>query len=403
MHAVPLSLYIHLPWCIRKCPYCDFNSHATEQAAFPEQDYIAALIRDLDFDLPRIQGREIHSIFIGGGTPSLFSPQALQSLLEAILSRLTLVANAEITLEANPGTVEAARFEAYRQIGINRLSIGIQSFNDQMLQRLGRIHNAATAREAITIAQAAGFERINIDLMYGLPQQTQEQAMADLLQGIEAATTHLSWYQLTIEPNTVFYKHPPSVPEEELIWTMQQSGQHLLAVSGFQQYEISAYAKPEQQCRHNLNYWQFGDYLGLGAGAHGKLSDTNTDSITRFVRHRLPDRYMQLAGHAGVISESRMLTREDRVLEFMMNALRLTNGFEHRQFTERTGLSLDTILPALELATHKGWLQTQANRTRPTTSGLDFLNDLLQCFMLESGAAVNPGSSQDRHADSLKL
>ncbi len=387
----PLSLYIHLPWCIKKCPYCDFNSHATDNAPFPEQAYIEALIRDLDFDLAKVQHREIRSIFIGGGTPSLFSAASLQILLSAIRSRLQLAADIEITLEANPGTVEARRFHAYRELGINRLSIGIQSFDDQMLTRLGRIHDAATATEAIRIAKSSGFERINIDLMYGLPQQTLTQAMDDLGQGIEHATAHLSWYQLTIEPNTVFYKNPPAVPGDDLVWDIQQSGQHKLSSAGFHQYEISAYAKHAQQCRHNLNYWSFGDYLGLGAGAHGKLTDPVAGVISRFVRHRLPERYMQLAGRAEVISETRPLQQPDLILEFMMNALRLTDGFEHRLFSDRTGLPLEMIAVQLDAARTRGWLQTSNETTRPTVAGLNYLNDLLQCFMTDTSIPADPG------------
>jgi putative oxygen-independent coproporphyrinogen III oxidase len=380
----PLSLYVHLPWCIKKCPYCDFNSHATDNSSFPEQAYIAALIRDLDQEVPKVQGRKIHSIFIGGGTPSLFSAASLQTLLAAIRDRLSLAADIEITLEANPGTIEAARFEAYRDIGINRLSIGVQSFNDQMLVRLGRIHDAARAVDAIRIARSAGFELINIDLMYGLPGQSLAQALDDLNQGIEQATVHLSWYQLTIEPNTVFYKNPPVVPEEDQIWDIQQAGQQSLATAGLHQYEISAYSNPDKQCRHNLNYWQFGDYVGIGAGAHGKLTDPGVDGIFRYVRHRLPDRYIELAGLANVITETRQLHPADLILEYMMNALRLNDGFEHRDFSARTGLSLAVIRDQLEAAHTAGWLVTRDATTRPTPAGRNFLNDLLHCFMNDS-------------------
>lgn len=380
---IPLSLYIHLPWCIRKCPYCDFNSHATEHASFPEQAYIAALIRDLDYDLPRVQGRQIHSIFIGGGTPSLFSAASLQQLLTEVRARLSFAAEIEITLEANPGTFEAVRFSDYRNIGINRLSIGIQSFNDRMLARLGRIHDASAAAKAIGIARAAGFEAINLDLMYGLPEQTLAQAEEDLAEAIAHKPLHLSWYQLTIEPNTVFYKHPPAVPEHDLIWDVQQSGQRMLSVAGINQYEISAYAVDGRQCRHNLNYWLFGDYLGLGAGAHGKLTHQGGEGVYRYVRHRLPDRYIELAGQSGVITEAKQLEQTDLVLEFMMNAFRLTDGFEHTVFEARTGLSFGMLSSRLESAHRRGWLETTNGRTRPTAAGLNYLNDLLQYFMPE--------------------
>lgn len=377
----PLALYIHLPWCVKKCPYCDFNSHATGiDNTFPEQAYIDALLRDMDFDLPRIQGRQIVSIFIGGGTPSLFSAESLSTLLSALRARLVFSPDLEITLEANPGTVEAERFHAYRQIGINRLSIGVQSFEDAMLQRLGRIHTANTAIQAINIAKAAGFDRINIDLMYGLPNQSAEQALADLEQGIALAAGHLSWYQLTIEPNTVFYKETPLLPEPDQIWDMQEAGQALLAAQGLVQYEISAYAKAGQQCRHNLNYWQFGDYLGLGAGAHGKLTDVATQTVSRYARHRIPERYLQLAGQQQVIAETRKLQKQDLILEFMMNALRLTGGVRQSLFSERTALPLSDIAAMLKAATDKGWLEADVAMITPTITGRNYLNDLLQCF-----------------------
>jgi putative oxygen-independent coproporphyrinogen III oxidase len=390
----PLSLYIHLPWCIKKCPYCDFNSHATNNASFPEQAYIDALVRDLDSAAPSLQGREIISIFIGGGTPSLFSAASLQQLLTAVRARLRLALDVEITLEANPGTFEAERFHAYRQTGINRLSIGIQSFDDSKLSRLGRIHDAARAIDAIRIARSAGFERINIDLMYGLPDQTLAEALVDLGTGIAAGASHLSWYQLTIEPNTVFYKNPPRVPEDDLIWDIQQAGQQLLSTAGLQQYEISAYATAGQQCRHNLNYWLFGDYLGIGAGAHGKLTDPDTDSIYRYVRHRLPERYIALAGQPAVITETRQLGESDRILEFMMNALRLSGGFEKDNFVRHTGLSLEVLKAPLAQAHAAGWLVTEETIIRPTVSGLNYLNDLLQCFMPDSSGQL-PGRGHE--------
>lgn len=390
----PLSLYIHLPWCVKKCPYCDFNSHGTGGAAFPEKAYIDALIRDLDLELPGIRDRQISSIFIGGGTPSLFSADSLHLLLSSLRARMKFVPDIEITLEANPGTVESARFRSYRDAGINRLSIGIQSFNDAMLNRLGRIHDGADAANAIRTAQAAGYDLINLDLMYGLPDQTLVQAMEDIHQALEHKSAHLSWYQLTIEPNTLFYKDRPALPEEDAIWEIQQQGQSLLAAAAYHQYEISAYATSGNACRHNLNYWQFGDYLGLGAGAHGKLTVPAQGQIYRFVRHRLPERYIRLAGTDKAISSRKNLDNEDIILEFMMNNLRLTGGFDSVLFSERTGLSVDLIADRLSDAVIKGWLQRDDDRIRPTVTGLNYLNDLLQCFMPGSrtGNPVNSGS-----------
>lgn len=382
--TIPLAVYVHLPWCIRKCPYCDFNSHATEHASFPERSYIAALVRDLDHELPNVQDRMIQSIFIGGGTPSLFSAASLDHLLSEMQARLAFAADIEITLEANPGTFEVDRFRQYRSIGINRLSIGIQSFNDRMLSRLGRIHDAAAAARAIGTAREAGFERINLDLMYGLPEQTLAQAEDDLAEAISHKPSHLSWYQLTIEPNTVFFKRPPPTPEHDQLWEIQQSGQRMLAAAGLGQYEISAYATEYERCRHNLNYWLFGDYLGIGAGAHGKLTHAADSGIYRYARHRLPDRYMALAGRAEVIAETKQLQSSDLVLEFMMNALRLTGGFEHSVFEQRTGLPFSSLSSMIEQAYHRGWLETADGTTRPTVAGLNYLNDLLQLFMPES-------------------
>jgi len=396
-HLPPLSLYVHLPWCIKKCPYCDFNSHGTGHDPFPEAGYVDALIRDLEFELHSMRDRQITSIFIGGGTPSLFSAEALQRLFSAIRSRTTLSADIEITLEANPGTVESRRFHAYREIGINRLSVGVQSFNDRMLQRLGRIHDAKTAGEAIRTATTAGFERINLDLMYGLPDQTIAQAMDDIGQAIDFAPVHLSWYQLTIEPNTVFYKEQPVLPEQDTIWEMQEAGQAMLGDTGHQQYEISAYARPGYQCRHNLNYWEFGDYLGLGAGAHGKLTVAAEDTIYRYARHRLPERYMQLAGQPQVITEQKKLTQEDIVLEFMMNTLRLTDGFTSTLFTERTGLPLALVEAQFNQLVTKGWLERHNTVVKPTHAGQNYLNDLLQYFMPATETAAGESLTMAPH------
>jgi oxygen-independent coproporphyrinogen-3 oxidase len=377
----PLSMYVHLPWCVKKCPYCDFNSHAADHAVFPEAAYVDALIRDLEFELPALEGRRITSIFIGGGTPSLFSAEELDRLFTALRTNMVLSGEVEITLEANPGTYDAGRFRAYRDIGINRLSIGVQSFNDRMLTRLGRIHDAGTAGDAVRAAADAGFERINLDLMYGLPGQTVAEALADVNRAIDYGTVHLSWYQLTIEPNTVFYKQRPELPEPDAIWEMQEAGQNLLAGAGYRQYEVSAYAREGYQCRHNLNYWEFGDYLGLGAGAHGKLTDVAGNAVYRLVRHRLPESYMRLAGQQQVITNSKTLTEEEVILEFMMNALRLNEGFDTALFRDRTGLPVELIEARINRAVTREWLEWHATVIKPTAAGRNYLNDLLMYFM----------------------
>lgn len=377
----PLSLYIHFPWCLQKCPYCDFNSHAIAAGEAPESAYIDALIRDLEFELPRIWGRRLISVFIGGGTPSLLSAQALDRLMSVLRSHLNIHSEIEITLEANPGAAEADRFAAYRQMGINRLSIGVQSFADEKLKRLGRIHDGDNAVKAIVMAQAAGFENINIDLMFGLPDQTLDEAISDLRIALEHKPGHISWYQLTIEPNTVFYKQPPVLPDDDDIWAMQQQGKVLLQESAFKQYEISAYALPKQHSVHNTNYWQFGDYLGIGAGAHGKLTDVANGMISRFVRHRIPDSYMQKAGTEQVITQQTRLNRADVSLEFMMNALRLTEGINTALFLQRTGLPISVIDAQLQDAEKRGLLEWDIEKLKPTAFGLRYLNDLLQIFM----------------------
>jgi putative oxygen-independent coproporphyrinogen III oxidase len=382
--TVPLSLYIHLPWCVKKCPYCDFNSHEIGRNPVREREYIDALIRDLEFELPRIWGRRVLSIFIGGGTPSLFSPEALEHLLTALRARLYISPGIEITLEANPGTAESKRFKGYRELGVNRLSIGIQSFNDDHLKRLGRIHDSGEARAAIDMAHAARFEDINLDLMFGLPQQTIGEALADLQTAIDSKPHHISWYQLTIEPNTVFYSRPPELPADDSLWEMQQQGQQCLGDNGFRQYEISAYAEEQHRCIHNLNYWQFGDYLGLGAGAHGKITDVAAGGVTRYARHRIPESYIQKAGTEQAITETRRLGREDLALEFMMNALRLTDGIPPSLFLDRTGLPLNCIRPELERAESKGLIKWDIRQLKATATGQRYLNDLLQLFMPET-------------------
>ena len=384
----PLALYVHLPWCVRKCPYCDFNSHAVGHGAFPEGAYVDALIRDLRFTAPGVEGRPIRSIFFGGGTPSLFSGTSLGVLMQAISANLNLAGDIEITLEANPGTIEAHHFKAYRQHGVNRLSIGVQSLDDRSLQRIGRIHSAAEAVAAVHTARAAGFENINVDLMYGLPGQDTGMALADLSQATALPVTHVSWYQLTLEPNTVFYHAPPPLPDEDTIRTMEEGGHALLEGSGFARYEVSAFARPDRRSRHNLNYWEFGDYLAIGAGAHDKVTDVAANTVSRSIRHRLPARFMELAGGADAIVQARDLNPGDLVLEFMLNALRLTGGFPAQLFTERTGLPATAIAAPVEHCVHKGWLATSAGRVTPTATGMLYLNEVLERFLPDNHAAV---------------
>ncbi len=378
-----LSLYIHLPWCIKKCPYCDFNSHDLNNDVFQEDAYIDALISDLESELPRIWGRPIISIFIGGGTPSLFSAEAIGRLMAALRERLTFYHNTEITIEANPGAAEAGRFNAYRESGINRLSIGVQSFDDNKLKRLGRIHNSEEALSAIMMAKDAKFDEINIDLMFGLPEQSIDEAMSDLEVAVEQNPTHLSWYQLTIEPNTIFYSNPPALPVDDLLWDMQQQGQAYLSAEGFSQYEISAYASKgkHHQCQHNRNYWQFGDYLGIGAGAHGKLTHVAEGKIERYARHRIPKNYIGKAIQSDAIIESRFLGRDELPLEFMMNVLRLNEGFHPSLFIEHTGLPLSHIHKKLEVAHERELIEWNINMIKPTETGHRYLNDLIELFM----------------------
>ena len=377
----PLSLYIHFPWCIRKCPYCDFNSHALLHNSMPGDDYIDALIRDLEFELPRIWGRSVSSVFLGGGTPNLFSVDAVGRLLSTLRSHLNLAPGCEITLEANPGAAEAAHFRDYRDTGINRLSIGIQTFADPVLGRLGRIHNGEQAIFAIELARQAGFENINLDIMYGLPGQTVDDAIQDLEIATGFNTTHLSWYQLTIEPNTVFYSEPPALPKEDSIWAMQDEGINYLREHGLHQYEISAYARGDRVCRHNMNYWQFGDYLGLGAGAHGKITDCAKGTINRFARHRIPESYMQKSGKPDVIVSEKQLSKQDIILEFMMNAMRLNEGTPVELFKLHTGLPIDAAEEKLQEAREKDLLEFNTIHIKPTEHGRRYLNDLLQIFV----------------------
>lgn len=376
---IPLALYVHFPWCVRKCPYCDFNSHALDNGGFAERRYIDALLNDLDTELARSPGRSLASVFFGGGTPSLLSGAGVERLLQGIRSLVPLCADAEITLEANPGTRDASRFSAYRHAGVNRLSIGVQSFDDGALGALGRIHSARDAIDAFALAQEAGFEDINLDLMYGLPGQSREKALDDLRLALTLDPTHVSWYQLTIEPNTAFHhRPPPALPGDDRLANMEEAGCALLA-DRFVRYEVSAYARDGRRCRHNLNYWRFGDYIGIGAGAHGKLTDA-AGRVERHRKHRHPAAYMKAAEAGDARSGSTLLQDEDLVLEFMMNALRLTEGVRATLFAERTGLSLEAVQPRLTLARDRGLLEEDEDRIRATEKGARFLNDLLMIF-----------------------
>ena len=373
----PLSLYVHIPWCIRKCPYCDFNSHE-QRGALAESRYVDALVADLEQALPLVWGRKVHTVFFGGGTPSLFSPEAIDRFLSAARALLPVDADAEITLEANPGTFEAGKFAAFRALGINRLSIGIQSFDPKQLQAIGRVHDDREAHRAVEIARST-FDNYNLDLMYALPGQSVAAALADVDAAIAADAPHISAYHLTIEPNTYFHSHPPSVPDDDIAAEMQAGIESRLADAGYANYETSAFARPGQRARHNLNYWTFGDYLGIGAGAHGKLS--LRDRIFRQVRQRHPREYMEraLAGNA-VQSEQEVGTAE-LPFEFMMNALRLTEGFEVALFTERTGLPITVVAAELAEAEARGLIERDHVRVRPTERGRRFLNELLQVFL----------------------
>jgi oxygen-independent coproporphyrinogen-3 oxidase len=374
----PLSLYIHLPWCLKKCPYCDFNSHEMRAADLPEQRYLDAVMADLEASLPLIWGRTVHSIFIGGGTPSLFSPDVIDRLIGGIRARLKLEPACEITLEANPGTFETDRFKAFRAAGVTRLSIGVQSFNDGFLQTLGRVHDRAQALAAVEEA-AQAFDTFNLDIMYALPGQTLADLKQDMATALSLAPSHISIYHLTIEPNTYFAKFPPVIPEDDTAYDMLDLITDMTGAAGLYRYEVSAYARDGHRCHHNLNYWQFGDYLGLGAGAHSKLSFAHR--VVRQVRFREPQLYMEkaLAGHA--IAQDDEVSRADLPFEFMLNALRLKNGFALQQFSERTGLSITAIQKGLEEAERKGLIERDFARVKPSVRGYDFLNDLQSLFL----------------------
>ncbi len=374
----PLGLYVHLPWCTRKCPYCDFNSHASSD--FPEGAYVDAVLADLDHEVPRVADRVVESVFIGGGTPSLFSVAAIGSLLDGIRTRVNIAADCEINLEANPGSAEADRFAGYLDAGVNRLSIGVQSFDDAALKQIGRIHDARAAHRALELAQAAGIERINIDLMYGLPGQSWQAAVADVEQALGHGVSHLSHYELSIEPNTLFHRFPPQRPDEDAIWQMHTHSVAIVEAAGLRRYEISAYARPGAECRHNLNYWGFGDYLGIGAGAHGKLSDAVCGVVERSVKHRHPRRYLASRGIGDYEAERRVVAATQLPLEFMLNAARLLGGFSEVLFEARTGLPAASIAAPLRQAEARGLIDCDHGAIRPTPLGTRFLNDFLLLF-----------------------
>lgn len=377
----PLSLYIHIPWCVQKCPYCDFNSHA-QKGDIPEQDYIYHLLQDLQADLQRfkasIQQRKLHSIFIGGGTPSLFSSESIAHLLKEIKKQIDFEDNIEITLEANPGTVEAKRFKGYVLAGITRISMGIQSFNDDKLQRLGRIHNAAEAKSAVNLAKVSGLKSFNLDLMHGLPNQTLEEALDDLLQAIDLSPPHISWYQLTIEPNTMFAYRPPKLPDDDALWDIFEQGHQLLTAAGYQQYETSAYAKTGFQCKHNLNYWRFGDYLAIGCGAHGKLTFPNGE-ITRFSKTKHPKGYLR----GEYLYEEKNVPEIDRPFEFFMNRFRLLEAVPKQEFEDYTGLSQSAVKNQIDFAIQQNYIVENADSWQITEHGKLFLNELLELFLTE--------------------
>ncbi|MEO5565289.1 MAG: radical SAM family heme chaperone HemW [Luteimonas sp.] len=377
----PLSLYVHLPWCVRKCPYCDFNSHE-QRGALPFAAYVDALVADLEHDLPLAWGRTVQTVFFGGGTPSLFPADAIDAFLQQASSRLRFAPNAEITLETNPGTAEHGRFEGYLAAGVNRLSFGVQSFDDGCLQRLGRIHDSHEAVAAVTLARDAGFDNFNLDLMYALPGQSLAMAEDDVARAIALEPTHISHYQLTLEPNTVFAARPPrDIPDHDAAWEIQERCQDLLAQAGFAQYETSAYARPGRQCAHNLNYWQFGDYLGVGAGAHGKLTLGAEQAILRRWKLKHPAAYLANAGTAAASGGDERIEPARRPFDFMLNALRLNDGFALTAFEARTGLPRSAIAAELDTAIERGWLASDGEQVVPTAFGRRFANDVIELFL----------------------
>ncbi|QRP64449.1 radical SAM family heme chaperone HemW [Rhodanobacter sp. FDAARGOS 1247] len=383
--APPLSLYVHMPWCVKKCPYCDFNSHGLRSEPPPYAEYIDHLLADLDADradfAAALDGRPVISIFFGGGTPSLFSPELIERLLDGVRERLPLADDAEITLETNPGTVEHGRFDGYLAAGVNRISFGVQSFDDDKLRRLGRIHSANEAEAAVKSAQDAGYDNINLDLMYALPQQDLDGALADVERAVALQPTHVSHYQLTLEPNTVFAANPPPLPDDDDAWAMQEACEARLAAAGYGQYEISAYARPGRRCVHNLNYWQFGDYLGIGAGAHGKLSDAASGDIHRRWKTRGPRAYMDAAAGPARIGGDNRVEASELPFEYMLNALRLIDGVPMAAFAERTGLPAERIAGGLAAARQRGWLRDDPDRLHATALGQRFLNDVIASFL----------------------
>ncbi len=383
--APPLALYVHMPWCVKKCPYCDFNSHGLRSEPPPYAEYTDLLLADLDADLADFgaaaHGREIVSVFFGGGTPSLFVPELIARFLDGARTRLPFAAGCEITLETNPGTVEHGRFDGYLAAGVNRLSFGVQSFDDDKLRRLGRIHSAAEAEAAVKSAQDAGYANLNLDLMYALPQQSLDGALADVERAIALAPTHISHYQLTLEPNTAFAANPPPLPDDDHAWAMQEACEARLAEAGYGQYEISAYAQPGRRCTHNLNYWRFGDYLGIGAGAHGKLSDAAAGSVRRRWKTRHPRAYMEAAGGPARIGGDSVVDADELPFEYMLNALRLVDGVPLVEFSENTGLPLQRIAAPLAEARRRGWLAEAPQRLQTTALGQRFLNDVIASFL----------------------
>ena len=379
----PLSLYVHLPWCVRKCPYCDFNSHQA-RGALPFAAYVDALVADLDQDLPLVWGRTVQTVFFGGGTPALFPADAIDAFLQAASARLRFAPNLEITLETNPGTAEHGRFEHYRAAGVNRISFGIQSFDDGCLRRLGRIHDSAQAEAAVKLAQDAGFDNFNVDLMYALPEQTLAMAERDIERAVALQPSHVSHYQLTLEPNTMFAARPPSgIPDDDASWDMQERCQALLADAGYAQYEVSAYARPGRQCAHNLNYWHFGDYLGIGAGAHGKLTLGADQAILRRWKTRHPADYLAKAGTVAAIGGDEAIDAGRRPFDYMLNALRLVDGFALPEFEARTGLPRDAIAGELATALERGWIRIAHDHVTPTELGRRFTNDVVSLFLTD--------------------
>jgi putative oxygen-independent coproporphyrinogen III oxidase len=391
----PLALYVHMPWCVRKCPYCDFNSHAAPELV-PQAQYIDTLLQDLQSDLPAVQGRPLTSIFFGGGTPSLFAPEQIGRLLEGVRREIAFAADIEITLEANPGTIEHGRFSGYRDAGINRVSLGAQTFNEEQLRLLGRIHGQHDIARAVEELRQAGIDNFNLDLMYGLPAQTLAQALQDVESALALRPAHISHYQLTLEPGTVFYHRPPPLPDPDDSWQMQIDCQALLATHGFEQYEVSAYARSGRRSRHNLNYWKFGDYIGIGAGAHGKLTMLEgTGAIVRTTRARQPREFMSRPADRRVIEVREVPVRE-LPFEFMLNALRLVDGFSEPEFETRTGLSFATLAQTIALAREKDWLEQDGPaHWRPTELGQRFLNDLLELFLAEKEGALESSTSKN--------